>query len=194
MWYYITTVRERTKTKTLPQEKENQDKDSLKNQKGITKMANKRNNITVNHEDNTLTVSKTFYKKASIFGSREYYELRAAKQENESYSIEFKTSDKKTYKALTFKRMEDYIKTQPDSETRLMEFEAVKHIAEIKGGKYPLTKKWFLMTYSEYKGNEVSENETSETLADKKAKAQAEAEISAGQQRINMLLFWKTHS
>ena len=139
-------------------------------------MANKNNNITVNHEDNTLTVSKAFYKKASAFGSDEYYALRAAKQENEGYSIVFKTSDKKTYHGLSFKTMEAYIKTQPDSENRLMEFEAVKRIAEIKGGKYPLTKKWFLMTYPEYKKNTVSDNEKAETVADKKAKAQAEAE------------------
>ena len=138
-------------------------------------MANKRNDIIVNHEENTLTVSKAFYKKASVVGSTEYYELRKAKMENEGYAIEFKTFDKKTYHGLSFKTMEEYIKTQPDSENRLMEFEAVKEIAEIKGSKYPLTKKWFLMTYPEYKENEVKENEMSETLADKKAKAQAEA-------------------
>lgn len=164
------------KNKSLPIKKKKHDKDSQKNQKGIIIMANKRNSITVNHEDKTLTVSKAFYKKASVFGSREYYELRKAKAENESYSITFKTSDKKTYKALTFKRMEEYINTQSDSESRLMEFEAVKQIAEIKGSKYPMTKKWFLMTYPEYKENEVSEAEVSETLAGKKAKAQAEAE------------------
>ena len=164
------------KNKSLPTKDKNNDKDSQKNQKGITKMANKKNNITVNHDDNTLTVSKAFYKRASVFGSREYYELRKAKAENEGYSITFKTYDKTTYHGLSFKTMAKYIKTQPDSENRLMEFEVVKHVTEIKGSKYPLTKKWFLMTYPEDKENIVSDSEMSEKLAEKKAKAQAEAE------------------
>ena len=136
-------------------------------------MTNKRNNIIVNHEDNTLIISKAFYKKASVFGSTEYYELRKAKMENEGYSIEFKTFDKKTYHGLSFKTMEEYIKTQPDSENRLMEFEAVKEIAEIKGSKYPLTKKWFLMTYPEIEKFHSDRDALLEKIAARRAEKQA---------------------
>lgn len=132
--------------------------------------------VFVNHEDKTLTVSKAFYKKASIYGTPEYNELKAAMRDNEGYGVEFKTSEKKTYKNLNFKRMEDYIKTQPDSEAKLMEFEAVKMIAEAKGSKYPLTKKWFLLTYPEYKENEVSRSETETLTNEAKEKAVREAE------------------
>lgn len=132
--------------------------------------------VFVNHEDKTLTVSKAFYKKASIYGTPEYNELKAAMRDNEGYGVEFKTSEKKTYKNLNFKRMEDYIKTQPDSEAKLMEFEAVKMIAEAKGSKYPLTKKWFLLTYPEYKENEVSQSETETLTNEAKEKAMREAE------------------
>lgn len=60
--------------------------------------------------------------------------------------------------------MEAYIITQPNSEANLKEFAAVKIIAEAKGSKYPLTKKWFLQTFPEYKLNEVSEKETVTSL------------------------------
>lgn len=141
----------------------------------------KKSNIIFNASENTYTVSKTFYKKASVFGSAEYKELRRAILDNPTAQIIFKTSDKKTYKALTFKVMEAYIKTQSDSEKMLMKFEAVKRIAKAKGSLYPLTKKWFLKAYPDFKENAVSEAEA-KTLTDELAKnaaAEAEREIAA---------------
>lgn len=135
-------------------------------------------NITMNLTANTLTVSKTFYKKASIFGSAEYYELRQAMIENPSFKIEFKTYDKKTYHGLDFDTMTDYIKSQPNSENQLKVFEAVKRIAKAKNSLYPLTKKWFLNAYPEYKVNEVTENETNALISDDKAEAQAIIELA----------------
>ena len=140
-----------------------------------------KSNITINAIENTITISKAFYKKASVFGSAEYKELRSAIKDNPTAEIIFKTSDKKTYKALTFKVMEAYIKTQTDSEMMLAKFEAVQRVAQAKGSLYPLTKKWFLNTYPDYKENEVSEAEA-KTLTDElaqKAAAEAEKEIAA---------------
>ena len=113
----------------------------------------------------TITITKAYYKKACIFGSAEYYELRQIRAENVGFAIEFKAIEKKTYKDLTFERMAEYIETQPNSEKQLIVFEAVKHVAEKKGSKYPLTKKWFLKNYPEYKINEVSAAESA-TLED----------------------------
>ena len=137
----------------------------------------KKPNIIYNASENTYTVSKTFYKKASVFGSAEYKELRSAILDNPTAQIVFKTSEKKTYKALTFKVMETYIKTQPDSEKMLMKFEAVKSIAQAKGSLYPLTKKWFLNAYPAYKVNEVIEAEAKKLTAE--LAAEAEEEIAA---------------
>lgn len=117
-------------------------------------------NIATNVEKHTLTVSKSFYKKASAYGSAEYYELHQAMLENPDYSIVFRSIEKKTYSGLTFAVMENYIKSQSNSEKQLRVFEAVKKIAEMKGSKYPLTKKWFLNTYPDFKKNDVNENET----------------------------------
>ena len=57
--------------------------------------------------------------------------------------------------------MKEYIETQPKSEERLREFAAIQKVAAAKGAKYPLTKKWFLATFPEFKENNVSEAEIS---------------------------------
>lgn len=128
-------------------------------------------NINVDIITKTITISKAFYKKASDPRTAEYRELRTAVIENADFRIVFKTSDKKTYNGLTFKRMKEYIETQSNSEAILAEFESVQKVAEAKGSKYPLTKKWFLETFPNYKLSEVtseemkkdSENETEKT-------------------------------
>lgn len=89
-------------------------------------------------------------------------------------------ADKKKYNGLTLPRMEAYIKTQPNSEKRLKEFEAIQEVAKTKGAKYPLTKKWFLATFPEFKKNNVSEAEISAKVAvggDDTAKAAATLNI-----------------
>ena len=120
-------------------------------------------NITINAIEKTITVSKAFYNKDSKYGTNEYSELHSAIQENPEFKLAFKTIEKKTYGGLTFEVMEAYIKTQKDSETTLKEFVAVKTIAEAKGSKYPLTKKWFLKTFPAFKVADVFKSET-ETL------------------------------
>ena len=93
----------------------------------------------------------------------EYTELTAMMKAQPSFSVTEKIINqkegKKTYRALTLERMEEYISLQTDRKAKLIEFEAVKIIAEAKGAKYPLTKKWFLAKYPEYKENEVSNSE-----------------------------------
>ena len=120
----------------------------------------RKSNIAIDITTKTIIISKVFYKKATAYGTAEYKELRNAIQENPTIEISFKTVEKKTYRNLTFEVMEAYIITQPNSEANLIEFAAVKTIAEAKGSKYPLTKKWFLATFPEYKNNEVSKDET----------------------------------
>ena len=137
----------------------------------------KKSHVIADHENCKLIVTKAFYKKASIVGSPEYYELRRAMNENKEYSIVIKSIDKKTYRGLSFATMEEYIKTQPNSEKILVKFAAVKRIAKAKGSLYPLTKKWFLNTFPAYKENEIAED-TVETLT-AELELQAAAELEA---------------
>lgn len=119
----------------------------------------KRNQIVVNHNDRTITVSKTFYSKAAKYGTAEYKALNGAIKQNRGYEVTFKTYEKKSYRGLSLERMADYIKTQPNSEANLIELAKVMEVAKTKGSKYPLTKKWFLATFPDYKLNEVSADE-----------------------------------
>ena len=121
----------------------------------------KKSAVSIDVFEKTIVISKAYYKKACVYGSSEYYEFRAVMSENEGYTVEFKSSEKKTYKELTFARMEKYIETQPNSKKMLITFQAVQKIAEQKGCKYPLTKKWFLENYPSYKENNVSADERS---------------------------------
>ena len=57
--------------------------------------------------------------------------------------------------------MEKYIiDTQPDSETALKKFEAVKRVAKAKNAYYPLTKKWFLKAYPDFKKEGITDEES----------------------------------
>lgn len=142
-------------------------------------------NITVNAIDKSISVSKAFYKKASQYGTPEYKELRNAMQENPNFDIVFKTIEKKTYHGLDMKRMEAYIKTQANSEEHLKTFIQVQKVAEAKGSKYPLTKKWFLETFPQYKSDEVCKSEaealanTEEQSSNKTAQALSVSEEKA---------------
>lgn len=75
--------------------------------------------------------------------------------ENPAYQVVIAEVKKQAYSKLTFDRMQDYIMTQPNSRKMLVEFEAAKEVASTKGAIYPLTKKWFLEHYPEYKTNKV---------------------------------------
>lgn len=92
--------------------------------------------------------------------------------------IDHKT-DKKKYNGLTLPRMKEYIETQPNSKERLIEFAAIQKVAATKGAKYPLTKKWFLATFPEFKENNVSKAEISaEVAVGKDALAKAAATLA----------------
>lgn len=114
-----------------------------------------KSNVVVDVMKKTISVSKSFYKKASVYGTNEYNELRNAVNDNPNFAIEFKEIEKKTYGKLTIERMKEYIETQPNSESNLKEIDKVAKIAKAKGSKYPLTKKWFLAKFPEYKENEI---------------------------------------
>ena len=117
-------------------------------------------NIKLNPAENTIIVSKTFYNKAITYGTPEYRVLHRVMKENPTFSIDFKTSDKKSYGGLSLAKMEEYILTQDNSQERLVEFKAVMATAKAKRAKYPLTKKWFLATYPEYKTSDIIASET----------------------------------
>lgn len=122
----------------------------------------KKSAIIIDPINSTITITEAYYKKACTYGTSEYYEFRKVLKENQGFDVVRKKSNKRTYKNLTFQVMEDYINTQPNSKEMLITFEAVKKIAKAKNSEYPLTKKWFLKNYPEYKENEIQKKESAE--------------------------------
>ena len=72
----------------------------------------KRNEIIVELNGNTATASKSFLKKASVFGTEEYKMFREFRAQNPYVQVVAKTikknPDKKTYRNMTYKKLREY--------------------------------------------------------------------------------------
>ena len=111
-----------------------------------------KSHITLDFDNKTLNLTKSFYNKACKVGSPEYKELRTAMSENPKFNIAVVgNANMKTYGSLTIQRMREYIATQANAEENLRTLDRVIKIAKSKGAMYPLTKQWFLATFPEYK-------------------------------------------
>ena len=123
--------------------------------------------FTYNFIEKTIIGSHAAIIKANKGLNPEYSELSEMLSAHPEFSVKEKViqkkEGKKTYGNLTLNRMKEYIETQytnkEELNDKLNEFKAVKKVAEAKGAIYPLTKKWFLETYPEYKKNNVSDEE-----------------------------------
>ena len=148
--------------------------------------------FTYNFIEKTIIGSKAAIDRANRGKNPEYAELSGMLAAHPDFTVRVKDiqkkEGKKTYNKLTFDRMEEYIRTQFADEkalaAKLIEFKAIQKVAEAKGAKYPLTKKWFLNTYPSFKENEVSEKESAEkekalTAEAEKALSDAAAQLEA---------------
>lgn len=102
-------------------------------------------NIRINRENETLEVSKTFYKRASVFGTPECQALAKAQKMCPTFSVAIKSSAKKSYSGLNYRLMEAYIAIQKNADVLKADYEAVRRNAEEEYESiYPIVKKWFL--------------------------------------------------
>ncbi len=136
--------------------------------------------FTYNFINKTIVGTKAAINRANKGLKPEYGMLCEMLAEHPDFTVAEKQinhkADKKKYNGLTLPRMKEYIETQPNSKERLIEFAAIQKVAKTKGALYPLTKKWFLATFPEFKKNNVSEAEISAKVAvgeDEPAKASA---------------------
>ena len=140
--------------------------------------------FTYNFVNKTIVGTKSAINRANKGMKPEYDTLCEMLADHPDFTVAEKQinhkADKKKYNGLTLPRMKEYIETQPNSKERLIEFAAIQKVAATKGAKYPLTKKWFLATFPEFKKNNVSEAEISAEVAvgeDDLAKATATLNI-----------------
>lgn len=159
MVIYIHKVRETKK----PPKSENKGCDQAQSQRAGKEI--KMKNIKVNPETKSIEVSKTFLKKASIYGSEEYKALKEVRDAEPTYEVKViaikKSTNKKTYGSLTFKAMVAHIElvevNEEDRAKVLKELEEIKTYSAARGSSYPIVKKWFLNKYKESYNNYLEE-------------------------------------
>lgn len=116
--------------------------------------------FTVDFGAKAIKCSKKAYERACKGMNPEYEELCALVQKHPTFEVKIKTADetatKKMYRNLTIPKMREYIDTKPNKAELHAEMDIVIEIATAKNAKYPLTKKWFLAKFPEYKENEAA--------------------------------------
>jgi len=139
--------------------------------------------ITINSRKNALEITKDFSKKASIFGSDEYKELKEAKTDFPTYRVIIKSASKRKIEdRITMKDILRYVESHSGADS-----EEMKTLMELRGSSAKKTgnifeadetanfadiKKWFFLTYPEISNKtEKRQNRIDEILAQAAAKA-----------------------
>ena len=146
----------------------------------------KKNIFTLNFVNKSIVGTKSAIARANKCLEPEYSELCALLEKHPTFNVEVKKIDqnkeKKTYNGLTFETMEEYISTQENSKEKLIEFKAIMKVAKAKGAMYPLTKKWFLKAYPEFKANLVDATEVAAEIAAMKKAAKELDKLSVDEE------------
>ena len=118
-----------------------------------------KNYTKVDHANRRIIMDRTFAKNAAIVGSREYNLLQACRRDYPEYTVVRreikKRPNQERYNGLSYKFMEDYIRSHETAETVhaiLDEFEEMKLVSKghSRAFRYPTIKHWFLQQYPEF--------------------------------------------
>lgn len=114
-----------------------------------------------------IILTKKFAKAASTLNTPEYMTLLELRRNHPDYTFELreirKKEGKKSYRNLTYERMEDHIITREgkDSEAH-KEFKKIKALSQVQAGPYAYVKSWFLKKYEdEFKKEEEDKKDSS---------------------------------
>lgn len=128
------------------------------------------NNHKIDYVKKTITFSKSFYEKAcNINNAAEFEEVKKLRTEFPDFKFTVKQIKKKvgkkTYRNLTYKNMEIYIRANEENrDTVLLKFESIKAKSCIQPSPYAYVKKWFLEQYPDYTEN-MQEMETDNAIS-----------------------------
>lgn len=114
----------------------------------------KNKGFTIDHLKKEIIVTKAFLARASQLDTQEFDTVQNLMMILSGYKFVKRDSikknpNKKTYRNLTYKNMEEYIKLM-DGSSALQEFEKVKKASSIVPSPYAYVKKWFLKNYPDY--------------------------------------------
>lgn len=124
--------------------------------KEITTM---KKNAIIYIDDTHAQVTKAFEKQARIFGTPEYREWKAYRQDFPSAQMVTKTikkakNKKNDAKNRTYEKMAEYISLQENADELMKEFDRQKNLAIVKKNRYHAVLNWFLATFPELKEDE----------------------------------------
>lgn len=116
-------------------------------------------NAIIYIDDTHAQVTKAFEKQARIFGTPEYREWRAYRQDFPNAQMVPKTikkakNKKNDAKNRTYEKMAEYISLQENADELMKEFEAQKKLSIVQKSPYRFVLNWFLDTFSELKEDE----------------------------------------
>ena len=120
------------------------------------------NNLTIDHANKTITVSKQFHKASGKYGTEEYLVLADLMAKFSDYRVVVKTQNRKNSNRISFEDMAKYI-VKHDSNGEIMEEFLIKRGLKVdKNNKtssesFHNIKTWFYEQYPELKKiNEVA--------------------------------------
>ena len=116
--------------------------------------------ITINNKKRTIELTKSFEKKASIFGTDEYISLQEARRDYPTYKVVTIKSARgvkaHTFKGLTYDYMEMYIEKHDDemkskmaAYRNLRALDEDSEIAFAESCSYQEIREWFLNEFAE---------------------------------------------
>lgn len=109
----------------------------------------KNTNYKYDFTSNTLTVTKTFLKKAEQYNSPEYKILLGFQKDHPEMKINpVKTLEKKINHETEFLKMKTIIEMCKDGDKRLEEYERTRKLARTTNHEYNYVKKWFDNNYA----------------------------------------------
>lgn len=128
-------------------------------------------NAIIYIDDTHAQVTKAFEKQARIFGTPEYREWKAYRQDFPSAQMVTKTikkakNKKNDAKNKTYEKMAEYISLQENAVELMKEFEKQKNLAVVQKSRYRAVLNWFLATFPE-----LTEDEAKTTAAEEAAPA-----------------------
>lgn len=133
-------------------------------------------NAIIYIDDTHAQVTKAFEKQARIFGTPEYREWRAYRQDFPNAQMVPKTikkakNKKNDAKNRTYEKMAEYISLQENAAELMKEFDRQKNLAVVQKSRYRAVLNWFLATFPELKEDEGKKDEAEATAAEEAAPA-----------------------
>ena len=137
-------------------------------------------NAIIYIDDTHAQVTKAFEKQARIFGTPEYREWRAYRQDFPNAQMVPKTikkakNKKNDAKNRTYEKMAEYISLQENAAELMKEFEAQKKLSIVQKSPYRFVLNWFLDTFDLREDEDKKEGQEVEATAAEETAPASEA-------------------